>query len=81
METNNEYASLAVYCYQSHRENFLQLPLDAQILRSVPSGRQRPAPNSVFYVGYKVGGDRGYGRKVKARVEQMMNKLLQDNRT
>ncbi len=71
METNNEFAALAVYSFQEHRNNFLNIPVAISSLRSTAN-----RTGSIHYVGRRVGGRSGYGNKVKSRVTQMMRTLL-----
>ena len=73
METQNEFACIAVYKFQEHRNRFLEeIEVDARRLQGNRIG-------SLYYIGYKVGGRESYGNKVKNRCLQMMNKLMENH--
>ena len=78
METNNEFACLAVYCFQHAKNDFLQIPTDAARLQATQTASS--GSGSIFYVGYRVGGSRRYGELVRERVMQMLSRLLHDTR-
>jgi len=71
LETNMEFASMAVYAYQHMRNDFLNIPVNASVV-----SRETNRTGSLYYVGYRVGGRTSYGRKVKNRIVQMMNELM-----
>ncbi|MEH6703733.1 MAG: hypothetical protein V7691_02965 [Galbibacter orientalis] len=74
MNTNLEFPCYAIYNFQNRRNNFLSIPANkAKLLQTSTS---RSGSGSLFYVGYRVGGSARYGRLLKLRVIQMIEKLV-----
>ena len=73
-KTGYEIACLAVYVFQKNKRDFLQIGADETQLKK--ESTYQSGAGSLFYVGYRQGGNRLYGRCVKKRVMQMMAGLL-----
>ena len=71
MTPNGVFAYLAVYVFQHRRNDFLELSKDKDILMGT-------GPGSLYYVGWRVAGNKSYGRKLKNRVIQMLEQILNE---
>lgn len=74
LKTDYEIACLATYIFQKNKRNFLDLGLGKTLLKK--ESTKSSGTGSLFYVGYRQGGTRHYGRVVKKRVMQLMEGLL-----
>ena len=73
-QTQLEFHCYAVYNFQNRRNQFLQIPNNKSKL--LQESRARSGSGSLFYVGYRVGGNSRYGRLLKKRVLQMIEALV-----
>ncbi|ULC59431.1 hypothetical protein MBM09_00275 [Flaviramulus sp. BrNp1-15] len=73
LNTNLEFPCYAIYNFQHRRNNFLSIP--ATKAKLIQESTARSGSGSIFYVGYRVGGNSRYGRLLKKRVLQMIDKL------
>lgn len=74
LKTNYEIACVAIYVFQKSRNEFLDI--DFNTTQLIKEHRNSSGAGSLFYVGYRQGGTRHYGRVVKKRVMQMMDALV-----
>ena len=74
LKTDYEIAYVATYLFQRDRNDFLDIDFDTDQI--IKERTKSSGAGSLFYVGYKQGGTRNYGRVVKKRVMQMMEALV-----